>query len=137
MRLKNYSPIGHDVLLRVKSSHKTASGIIMPNPAQDRVMQVAKTGPLVNIFKEGEWVLVGPGGSGIDMTILNENNEKELFVQTSVHSIIGIYQKEDDEDQIFVISSDGKPVKDTVPEKNIIDNPGIEHQPFLKEEIKA
>ena len=134
IKLKNYTPIGNDILLKVAQTSTSPRGILLPNPQQDRIMQVLKTGSLVNDIVPGTWVLVGPMGQGIDIPMKDHEGKTVYTVQTSVHSVIGLYDKEKDEDIVFMAGeTQESPDLERVGPQNIIDNPGIEKAPFLKE----
>ena len=137
MKLEKYEPLGNDILLRVRQVNKTPKGIILPQAEQDRVMQVVKTGALVEEpIVPGSWVLIGPGGSGVDIPFETEDGERIICVQASVHFVIGTYDKDEkNEDLVFMAGEEGRqPTQsESVGPSNIIDNPGIDKAPFLKE----
>ena len=134
IRLEAYRPLGNDVLLQVKEVTKSRAGVLLPQPKRDRIMKVLRTGSLVDGVKPGDWILVGPHGQGVEFTVADGDGEKILAFQTSVHSIIGLYDKDEtNEDQVFMTEDPDQrmPHEEAPGPKNIIDNPGIEKAPFL------
>tara|TARA_R100001086_G_scaffold240206_3_gene166113 strand:- start:2141 stop:2563 length:423 start_codon:yes stop_codon:yes gene_type:complete len=137
MRLKNYEPRANDVLVKVSQTQTSPGGIIMPSAQKDMIMEVLKVGSLVDeTVKPGMHVLVM--GSGYDFPMEDEKGNQVLVIQTSVHSIAGIYDKDSDEDTVFMINEHGDAVgnNDSPGPSNIIDNPGIDQGTFLKD-VKA
>lgn len=136
MKLDQYEPLGNDILLRVRQVNKTPKGIILPQAEQDRVMQVVKVGSLVEKpIVPGCWVLIGPGGQGVDIPFDTKDGERVICVQASVHFVIGVYDKdEENEDIVFIAREEGRSQHEAAPgPSNIIDNPGIDKAPFLKD----
>ena len=134
MRLEAYKPIGNDLLVQVLEVDKTKAGVLLPQPQRDRIMQVLKTGPLVDGIKPGDWVLIGPHGNGVELPFIDGDGEKVLTFQTSIHSIIGTYEKAKDEDKVFMSQPEGPVMENGQPgPSNIIDNPGIDQAPFLNQ----
>ena len=138
IRLKNYTPKEYDILLKVSHTATSPKGIIMPTPQKDMIMEVLKVGGSVENVTAGQHVLVLSGG-GYELPMIDESGKQILTVQVQVHNVAGTYVKDDDENNVFLINEQGEAIEDEDKPgpSNIIDNPGIEHSPFLKEEIKA
>ena len=134
MRLDEYTPLGNDILVEVKEVEKTKAGVLLPQPQRDRIMKVLKVGSVVDGCKPGDWVLIGPHGNGVELPFVDGDGVNVLTFQTGIHSIIGIYDKQDDEDKVFMSQPEGPVMENGQPgPSNIIDNPGIDHAPFLNQ----
>ena len=88
--LKDYTPIGNQVLLMLNIKSSTESGIILDKKKADKWMLVAKVGELVTSFAPGDYAIMGePRG----MAHLQFGDES--FMQVSEHDIIGYVKKDD------------------------------------------
>lgn len=134
MRLSNYTPMSNDVLVKVEQSTISPGGIIMSTPQKDMIVEVLKVGSLVdNTISVGKHVLLM--GNGFQFPMEDENGDPILVIQASVHNITGIYDKQEDENIVFLVNEGGEPVPEEKPgPKNIIDNVGIDKGSFLKEQ---
>jgi len=54
-----YQPMGNQILCRVKIKSQTEGGVFLPKDMKDRWLRVVKTGPLAEVVKEGDVVLLG------------------------------------------------------------------------------
>lgn len=88
--IKNYTPIGNQVLLMLNIKSETESGIILGKKKAEKWMLVAKVGSLVTSVKRGDYIIMGePRG----MAHLQFGDES--FMQVGEHDIIGFVKAED------------------------------------------
>jgi hypothetical protein len=132
MNLDSYTPKGNEIVLELNQTIETASGILLAKPKQDRVMKILLAGELAGEdYQPGTWVLMGPGGA-VDIPFRTKDGKVIIGVQTSVHSILGIYAKDEaTEDKVYVDGGDSDEVRTSAdddnspPPSNIIENAGM------------
>lgn len=135
MKLSNYTPSGHDLLVKIEQTNKTPSGIIMPNPRTDRVVEIVGVGALAKEqFKIGQFVLVGPAGDVFPM--VDDNGNTIAVSQIMAQQVMGTYDKSPDETEVYMTDQHGNPViEDSNEPSNILDNPGLNKSTFLNQPL--
>lgn len=142
MKLKNYAPAGHEILAELREYNDGT--IITINPEHDKIMKVLKVGPMCTAtnpltnqpIKPGDYVMMdGMLLMQLNFTELSENTGKPIkALQGKEFNIAAFYLPDTDEKKymphIDPATDKFKPSR----ELNVIDNPGIEHSTYLKEE---
>lgn len=133
MRLKNYKPAKNEVLCELKHYQKIGK-IITPDAQAEKIMKVLAVGPMCTATKPGDHVLM----SSVPMVQLefeekNEDGKPIMALQGMEYNIMAYYLPEEDETRFFVQIPPSPEVERQGPQ-NIIDNPGIEQSPFLKDQ---
>ena len=97
--LKDYSPIGNQVLLKLDVKGTTDAGIILQKGKADKWLEVTKIGSIVQTVKVGDFIILGQPQQMVQLEF-----EKEQYIQVREHDIVGYVDK----------SSFGKKVLDTL-----------------------
>jgi len=88
--LKNYTPVGNQILLMLDIKSETESGILLGKKKADKWMLVAKVGALVTSVERGDYIVMGePRG------MAHLQFGEESFMQVSEHDIIGFVKAKD------------------------------------------
>lgn len=137
MRLKNYRPAKNEVLLELKH-YNNINGIITPKPQADKIMRVLAVGPMCTATKVGDLVLMSSVPMVHQELELDTQDEKGkpnkiVTLQGMEYNIMAYYHADPDEDKYHVVPEASPEVERQGPQ-NIIDNPGIDQAPFLKEQ---
>ena len=136
MRLKNYFPAKNEVLLELKHFNKIGN-VITPKPQADKIMKVLAVGPMCGATKVGDLVMV----NSVPMAQLEFEGPLDdkgkpttiIALQGMEYNIMSYYRPDEDETSYFVKPAESPEVEHQGPQ-NIIDNPGIDQAPFLKEQ---
>ena len=141
MKLKNYAPAGNEILLELKEYSKSATGVILVKPDQEKIMKVLKVGPTVTILNPLTGTTVKPGDFALPMApnmmqfeFTLEDGSKIQAVQTKEFGIASFYLPDADETQFCIVPGKNDKEYPVSRDLNIIDNPGIEKSSYLKEE---
>jgi hypothetical protein len=139
MRLKNYTPAKNDVVLELRHYSKIG-GVYTPTPQADKIMRVLATGPRCEITKVGDLVLMN---SALMATLEFELEELDpktnkpktvVTLQGTEFNVMGFYKPDENETNYKFIEIKAAEAPDSQGPQNIIDNPGIDQSPFLKEQ---
>ena len=99
MRLKNFEPSGHHILVEVRFYKTSLGGLLLNKPEQDLFGKIVKAGPLVTEYSIGDLVLFG------DVSLIRLPFEgNKICVLATDFQIIAKYVPDKDEKRIFVIS---------------------------------
>lgn len=141
MKLANYAPAGNEILLEMKEYQE---GIVkLSKPEHDKIMRVLKIGPTVTILNPltGKVVAVGDFCLPMSPNMMQFDFEGETpeirinAVQTKEYGIAAFYKPSPDEKKYMPNIPASEKEYELSREMNIIDNPGIDKSPFLKEEM--
>lgn len=133
MRLKNYKPAKNEVLCELREYKKVGS-VITPNPVAEKIMRVLAVGPMCTATKVGDFVLM----AAVPMIQLEfeekgQDGKPLIALQGMEYNIMSYYTPDPDETKILPDVKEPAPTETQGPQ-NIIDNAGIEHSPYLKEQ---
>ena len=136
MRLKNYFPAKAEVLLELKHFNKIGA-VITPKPQADKIMRVLAVGPMCTATKVGDLVMINstPMAQLEFEGPLDDKGKPTSIIalQGMEYNIMSYYRPDEDETTYFIKVEESPEVEHQGPQ-NIIDNPGIESAPFLKEQ---
>ncbi len=135
MKLKNYVPAGKQIIVHLKHYGQVGS-IIMPDAQPDKIVRVLAVGDQCEKVKPGDYVLFDERAF-LQMDMTDENGKDITVLFATEFAIMGYYTPDPDETRFYVPikGKHGMGTNDTR-EMNIIDNPGIEASPYLKEEAE-
>lgn len=135
MKLKNYTPAGKQIVVHLRA-YGQIGAIITPEAQPDKITRVVAAGPLCEKTKAGDFVLLGDKGF-LQMEMDDHSGKPITVLFANEFDIMGYYIPDPDETRFYVPlrGANGLSTNDTR-ELNIIDNPGIEASPYLKEEAQ-
>lgn len=133
MKLKNYTPAGKQIVLHLKQYGQVGS-IYTPDAQPDKVLRVVAAGDLCEKAKVNDYVLLNDRNY-LQMEMDDDAGKAITVLLATEFDVIGYYTPEPGETRYYVAikNADGSAGNDTR-ELNVIDNPGIEVSPYLKEE---
>lgn len=137
MRLQNFKPARNYVLLELKQYNKIGE-IITPNSQTDKVMTVLATGEGCELVKVGDKVLMDDRPMiQLGFEPVTEGGKQIICLLGQEFNIIATYAPDPDETQYYIPQRNPKPLDLEKPRNlNVIDNPGVEDGPYLKEEFE-
>lgn len=133
MKLKNYTPAGKQIVCHLKQYAQIGS-IITPDAQPDKVLRVVAVGDLCEKTKVDDYVLL-QDRNYLQMEMADAAGKDITVLLATEFDIIGYYKPDEGETRYYIAikKADGT-VGNESRDMNIIDNPGIEHSPYLKEE---
>lgn len=135
MKLKNYEPVGNQIVLHLKEYDRIGV-VILPDAEPDKVLRILKTGPLCTKAVPESYVLM-QDRPYCQMTMLDDNGNPITLLLATEFDIIGFYTPDPGETQFYVGIKKGKGGVNAVDaELNILPGTNIEASPFLNEKIE-
>lgn len=133
MKLKNYTPVGNQIVLHLKEYDKVGV-VIMPDAQPDKILKILKTGELCKLAKPDAYVLM-QDRPYCRMTMDNDQGNEINVLLATEFDIIGLYVPEPDETQ-FYVGIKNKITGEPENALNILPGTNEELSPFLNEKLE-
>lgn len=133
MKLENFELSNNYILVALKEHTKVGSVHVI-TPVTDKFTELVAMGEACQKYKLGDLVLLDDLNY-LSMPFSIKGHDKPVkCILAREFNIIGKYTPDEDETKVILQAKENNTTQETSRNLNVIDNPGVENAPYLKEE---